>query len=394
MTRETGNTITVEEAIQRLKWEIIAQDWSLSPKRILLLEKAFLFLKEHYADRKPVHNILTMADSLLHYIKDRGENIPSASIDFLKEAMAHVVNIYESEDLEPEKEERLFKILYYRFDKLKGKIRSGRSIKDTTLSAEPDDEPGQEDTEAEGGDEAFNPENIEKIREKISSLQFDAEPADDLDYDIGELIGKLQSILSQADNLTAKIRNVVGTLREFDSGDILLQGEEESSPIKNCPPVELREIVIGGQPFYLQESSISRISRLSPAKASVIRQTKQVPLKDLASPFKRMPRQFYGVLGRLTSGELKKIKLPVIIPQGPELPDHPDVEANMAVAISKGNLAGVILCSAAGQKTETMFKFQMLKNGDTIGRGFTGQEKNLRVINIAPVLQRNGLAVP
>ena len=83
-----GMILSIDESIQRLKAEIIAQDWGLSTKRIDLLEAAFACLQERFKNRKAAYAILIMAGSVLDYVKRKGENTPSNSIDFLKEAMS------------------------------------------------------------------------------------------------------------------------------------------------------------------------------------------------------------------------------------------------------------------------------------------------------------------
>ncbi|MFO7760785.1 MAG: hypothetical protein ACQES8_08305 [Thermodesulfobacteriota bacterium] len=380
MPRESENNLSTEEAIQRLKWEIIAQDWSLSVKRISLLEEAFLFLKHYYADRKPAHNILIMADSLLHYIKNREDNIPSESIDFLKEAMAHIVNIYETEDLKTEKEEHLFKILYYRFNKLKGKIKYDKSAK--------------EDLEIKAEEQFFEPEKIEQIKEKIHALQVESGPGyDSPAHETESLLRELQATMDKAEELIARIRRAVNELRSLENRGNSPGETGEASPIRNCPPTELRKIVIEGCPLYIQESAIARIKRLSPSKLGRIHEKKVIPVKDLACPFKKLPKQFKGILGSLSTEELKKTGLPVIVPQGQGLPDHPDTRGNKAVIISKGNLAGILICSEVDRKTINMTKFQMTKDDDTISTGYTKQGDCLRVINLANVLKQDGMAI-
>lgn len=394
MSPENEENITIEEAIQRLKWEIIAQDWSLSIKRISLLEEAFQFLKQHYTDRKPAYNILIMADSLLRYIKDQGDKIPSESIDFLKEAMAHIVNIYETEDLEAEKEEHLFKILYFRFKKLKKKIKSHQSGGETTPINGTGGFSEEEVPNSGSGEGSFNPREIDQINKKIRSLQIDSEDEDDTsDHDIGSLVNGLQETLDRAEDLTAQLRQALTELRALENTTNSDRGSGSSGPIKKYYPIELREIVIEGRSIYVQESTVAGIRRMSSSKISKYYDLKSIPIKDLARPFKRLSKQFTGILGSLDPKELEEIALPVIVPQDPELPDHPDNYGGKAVIISKGSMAGVLLCSDVGKKTENMIKLQINKKGDTIGTGYTEQEKSLKVINVASVLDRDGMIV-
>ncbi len=64
-------TLSIEESIQRLKAEIIAQDWRLSPNRASQLEAAFNCLRQRFMTRKATHAMLVMAESVLNYIKKK-----------------------------------------------------------------------------------------------------------------------------------------------------------------------------------------------------------------------------------------------------------------------------------------------------------------------------------
>ena len=123
---ENETTLAIEESIQRLKAEIIAQDWRLSQNRASQLEAAFACLRQRFKNRKATHAMLIMAGSVLDYIKKKG-GTPSETIDFLKEAMAHIVNLYEDLSYDPQKEEQIFQTLFKRFQRLKDKIKHKKS---------------------------------------------------------------------------------------------------------------------------------------------------------------------------------------------------------------------------------------------------------------------------
>ena len=125
----TASPLSIEEAIHKLKAEIIAQDWRLSPRRAAGLEAAFACLGERFSTRKATAAMLVMAGSVLGYIKKFGGD-PPETIDFLKEAMAHVVNLYEDLEYDPDKEKQIFQSLYARFNALKKKIKErGKRLK-------------------------------------------------------------------------------------------------------------------------------------------------------------------------------------------------------------------------------------------------------------------------
>ena len=128
-------TLSLEESIQKLKAEILSPVWDLPQKKIEPLEAAFSCLKTRFNTRKNALAILTMADSVLQYAKkQQKEPLPSEFIDFLKEAMAHIVNIYEEGKFDPEHEEQLFKRVYTSFTVLKKKVQAKKKARTSTLA--------------------------------------------------------------------------------------------------------------------------------------------------------------------------------------------------------------------------------------------------------------------
>lgn len=119
-------TLSIDESIQILKAEIIAQDWRLPQKRIEPLEEAFFCLKNRFRTRKNIHSILIMSDSVLKYLKKHGKTASPDFLEFLKEAMAHVVTMYEDSKFDPEKEKQLFKRVYGQFGRLKQKVKANK----------------------------------------------------------------------------------------------------------------------------------------------------------------------------------------------------------------------------------------------------------------------------
>ena len=126
--------LSIDESIQKLKTEIISQDWRLPQRRIEPLEAAFACLKQHFRNKKNALAILTMADNVLKYIKKHGNASEPSFIDFLKEAMAHVVTIFEDHELDPEQERQLFQRVYEQFSRLRQKIHTQKKPADTMQS--------------------------------------------------------------------------------------------------------------------------------------------------------------------------------------------------------------------------------------------------------------------
>jgi len=128
--------LSLDEAIKKLKAEILSPVWDLPQKKIEPLEAAFSCLKNRFKTRKNALAILTMADSVLQYAKKQQEPLAVEFIDFLKEAMAHIVNIYEEGKFDPEHEEQLFKRVYSRFTILKKRVQAKKKAQ-----AKPDKQP-------------------------------------------------------------------------------------------------------------------------------------------------------------------------------------------------------------------------------------------------------------
>jgi len=118
-----GNSVffSITDSIQQLKKEVISADWQLSPKRAELLDAAFTCLKQRFKTRTALLAIITMASNALEYIRSHGSQ--ATAIDFLKEAMAQIVTIYENETFVPEEEKKIFEILYNRFLLLKQTVQ-------------------------------------------------------------------------------------------------------------------------------------------------------------------------------------------------------------------------------------------------------------------------------
>jgi hypothetical protein len=122
-------TLSSEEAIARLKAEIIAQDWQLPPRRIQPLEEAVTALRSNYPSRKHMLNLLSMTGSTLNYAKKHEGSVIPECIDFLKEALAHIVRMHEDTDTTAEEEKNVFDRLYLHFMLLKERIKSPTASK-------------------------------------------------------------------------------------------------------------------------------------------------------------------------------------------------------------------------------------------------------------------------
>lgn len=412
--------LSIDESIKRLKMEIIAQDWGLSEKRIELLEAAFACLKQRFKSRKAAHSILIMAGSVLEYVKRRGENTPSESIDFLKEAMAHIVNLYESDEFDPDKDEKLFKGLYFRFNALKEKIKAEREKggAEQPVAAE-ETAAGEQSPERDEFDEdILVPENIERLRKKVFTLR-----ENDLALDRGEvdrLVSDLQTSLERAEYVGETIRELLNELlrvrraqaQESEAGPVaedIDQDEEayvekrppedrdfsplaapEDALVKNCPATEVRGMVLSGSVVYMQENAISLIRDVSKDRLREYLKNSSVPLAHFGGFFKRLSRQFKGSLSAIADKKLRKLSLPIMIPTGFNLNDMPDENGQVLVFVTNGQWNGVLVCSEVEREPVTMVKFRKAKNGDFVGIGYAENGVELPLLNAVSVLRREG----
>ena len=394
--------LSINESIQRLKAEIIAQDWSLSIKRIELLDDSFTCLRNRFKNRKAAKAILTMAASVLAFVKQRGDDSPAVSIDFLKECMAHIVSLYESDDFDPEKEEEVFKGVYHRFNLLKKQI-----------SHQP--EPLQEETE-QSSPNAASPEDLmedpllldglDQLKERVIALHKD--PDDKVNYsEVEQLVRDLQMSLSRAESVGGTIKHLVNELMtmkeavEKQVGSVRQSLTKEDPPatqtetkthatVKSCPPTPVRHLVLEDYSIYIQEKAIALIRDIPPERCRAYLQQSCVPLKDFKKRFRSLSRIFQGPLAAIPDRNLKKIILPLVIPRGNGLPEIPDINGNKLVILSNDHWTGAIICSAVGGEPVIMNKFQNDKNGDLVGTGFSEIGQRLPIVNIIPVLRREG----
>lgn len=413
--------LSIDESIQRLKAEIIAQDWSLSEKRIELLEAAFSCLKQRFKNRKAAQNILIMAGSVLDYVRRKGENTPADSIDFLKEAMAHVVSLYESEEFDPDQDEKIFKGLYFRFNVLKEKIKAEK-MRELGQTVPAGEEMIRKDPRIKEDDEngIFVPENVDQLREKVALLREQEQLNLDRD-DFEKLVDDLQLSLERAEHVGETIKQLLSELLVAEKA-LRAAGEEkpdESEPepvklaeppksetvekdtlppervvrqtlIKSCPATELREIILDGSRVYIQESAIAMIREVAKSKQSGYIKNCYVPLKDFGGLFRSLAKQFKGSLSTIPDKKLKKLALPIMVPRGMGLPDIPDENGSKLVFVTNGQWNGILVCSEVGAEPVTMVKFQKAKNGDVVGVGYAKDGLEFPLLNVVSILRREG----
>jgi len=337
--------LSLDESIQKLKTEILSQDWSLSQRKIEPLQAAFTCLKNRFNTRKNALAILTMADSVLLYAQKRQDQVPPEFIDFLKETMAHVVNMYEDTKFDPDRDAEVFKRVYSKFAKLKEKVAAEKGGTSRPAGQTPDTS-----TDLESWDEPIS--------------------LDDAIPDIDQAKAKRGPAARVPAQAAAKAA--------------------EPKPLPVQPGAMLRAITIGKLSLAIAEEHVALIKPLSPKKRKKYIQSSQIPLKDLGSWFRRLSGQMQGSLALLKNGKLKKLILPLMVPRGIGLSDIPDEEATMLVVVSNGNWHGVILCRSLEQEATPLLSLTRAKNGDIFGLARLGENQELQLLHISQLLEREG----
>lgn len=337
--------LSLDESIQKLKTEILSQDWSLSPRKIEPLQAAFTCLKNRFSTRKNALAILSMADSVLLYAQKKQKQVPPECIDFLKETMAHVVNMYEDGKLDPDRDAEVFKRVYGKFVKLKEKVAAEKSGVPKTSEPTPEDS------------------------------------ADLAPWEVS---------VSLEDTAPDHAQNTSGQAPVAKATGHAAPKTAEAKPLPIQPGAMLRPITIGKQGLAIAEEHIALIKPLSPKRRKKYIKSSQIPLKDLGSWFRRLSSQMKGPLALLKNGKLKKLILPLMVPRGMGLSDIPDEEASTLVVVSNGNWHGVIFCRHLAQEATPLLSLAQAKNGDIVGLARLGEDQELHLLHVSPLLKREG----
>lgn len=427
--------ISIEESIQRLKAEIIAQDWRLSPRRAEQLSGAFSCLKQRFKTRRATHAMLVMADSVLAHIMKNGAD-PPETIDFIKEAMAHVVDLYEDLSFDPEKEDKVFKRLFKRFDILKKEIKNRPKSAAKEVKEQPRDLPLSKPLLAEitkddsprpsvpeppsaASDHTKSPPlppGQENLTEDVQKLIADLKTTLDRAGEVGSAISRIFGEIIEAQHRTASIPpgedHIVGSAPisvetpsqpsatapqpeparvEPDQESVSTEKPElRQQEILSCQATELKEITINDSKVALRDHVIALVRPAKQAKVKTYIKNSNVPLKDFCGLFQKLSSQFSGNLAKIKDSKLKQLNLPIMVPAGLNLPEAPDDKATKLVFISNGDWHGVIACSSIEEKPVTMVKFEKAKNGDIAGYGYLEDDKQVILLDTLSILRREG----
>lgn len=395
-------SLPVDKAIQRLKTEIIAPDWRISPRRIEALEAAFVSLGGNFQHRQGMKAILTMAGNILQYLKVKGDGSLPESIDFLKEAMAGIITIHEEIHPDPDQEKKAVDRLLARFQKLKGKIKAP-AMRQTAVSRQESADPGC--SRAAAGTAAEWPEASAPEGQPPGSERKGPPAADRQQQEITSLMVELENLLLRAETVGANLRRLLEKARTIApgsagplSGDLPAAGpaaapasrQRQEPPIRECPPTTLREVVVNGQALAIPEEGVALVRPLATAAREKYLRDRQVSLRDFQRVFHGLAHQFRGVLAEAGDRKLREVVLPLISLQAFGFSELPDKQASTLLVLSHGNWHGVLLCGSVRDDLRTMLKFQKVLNGDLGGNGFLDEGGELPVINLREVLRREG----
>jgi len=385
--------LSIDESIQRLKAEILVQDWRVSPRRLEYLEAAFVCLKNRFKSRKGMLAILAMAEGVVDYLKKRPEeDVAPEVIDFLKETIAHVVSLYEDRDYDPEHEGELYKRVYLRFTTLKQRLQGGREGQPAAMS---------------GG----APAAVKAI------------PAAD-DATVNQLLDRLRMLLGRRDGSVVLLHRFLeqvavaamsgGALTEANLRSLLdrVAGETDAVPaaggaagqpavagadkrlvrheVRDCPPTSVRSLVVGDVRVVIPEGAVALARPLKPGKRASYLQGGRLPLADLAGFLQGLAGQFHGPLAEMKDRQLKKLALPVMTPHGVGLPEMPDEAAEWLVVVSHGNRHGALFCRDFGTEAVVMSRFQKGKNGDISGSAYWESGGQAPFLDVEELLRREG----
>jgi len=393
--------LSIEDAIKKLKAEIIAQDWRLSPKRAAGLEEAFQCLRQRFKSRRATNAMLVMAGSVLDYIKKRG-GTPPETIDFLKESMAHVVNLYEDLIFDPEKEEQLFAGLFKRFQRLKGKIKTGEGVKATGPAGAVDINVSVTEAKIATGRQVEERVAGAKVETLIEDLRNSLDKAGEASTEIGRILAEASEphgvqllddrdgakVTSLSAPLDSAPKEVSGTTVE--ENNIEEDKTELRASLQSCPPTELREISINGIDLSVPAEFVALVRPLKKNRLTECLRTSQVPLKYFSGFMQKLSRLFSGTLATIKENKLKKVILPIIMPQSLDFTEIPDPHATTLVVLSSGNWHGVLACAKVSNEICMMKKIQRQKNGDILGLAHLEDGRQLMLLDAQGILRREG----
>lgn len=412
MVQKQGNTLrfsrreqvilSIEESIQRLKAEILAQDWRLSPRRLESIEAAFACLKTRFKTRKGMLTILAMADSVVVYIKKRDE-APPETIDFLKETMAHVVSLYEEHDYNPDHEEELFRRIFKRYNGLKQKLQDIREQSEEpglqpAAAAPPAPAPAAGETTETPGPEQKQEPGTTAEEQLLARLRLILGRKDGSTLALQRFLEEAVALAGASEPLTLTgLRAILDKMANKSSAAATpAPAAEETARLQKkhepvaCETTPVRRLSIGTAQVLVPEAHIALIRPLKRGKRALYLQNGRLGLADFSRFMQGLADQFTGPLAEMKDRQLKKLALPLMAPQGLALPEMPDENATGLLVLSHDNWHGALLCTAIEEAPSSMVQFRKGRNGDIAGTAWLEEGDSLPLLNVKNFLRREG----
>ena len=82
-----------------------------------------------------------------------------------------------------------------------------------------------------------------------------------------------------------------------------------------------------------------------------------------------------------------------MVPQGFDLPETPDFQAQNLLVLSNGSWHGILACEKVEQSPQSMIQFQKKQNGDIAGTGHLENEEEIFLLDSLSLLRREGFLV-
>lgn len=114
-----------EEALARIKAEVIAPDWRLNRRRAEGLRLALSVVAATLAGRRSLEHLVAMAGAALACQERYGESAPPAVLDFLKQILARLADLLDDEVVSFERDAEIFNKVHARFLELRLLLTSG-----------------------------------------------------------------------------------------------------------------------------------------------------------------------------------------------------------------------------------------------------------------------------
>lgn len=114
-----------EEALARIKAELLASDWRLNRRRAEGLRLALTVVGGELAGRPSLGLLMEMAKAALVWQESYGEAAPPGVLDFLKQTLARLTDLLEEEVVSVERDAEIFNKVHGRFIELRLLLASG-----------------------------------------------------------------------------------------------------------------------------------------------------------------------------------------------------------------------------------------------------------------------------